>query len=121
MGSEGNSAVQGGDSMSLTAGCCSVEVPISAPTASHAEALTTEFKALADTARLRLFLQIAQADGEVCVCHLDDVGLSQPTVSHHLGKLRNAGLVSSERRGTWVHYSVTARGERIRDLVLALS
>ncbi|NHU84468.1 winged helix-turn-helix transcriptional regulator [Kocuria sp. JC486] len=82
-----------------------------------ADAVAAEFKALADSARLRLFLQIAGVEGEVCVCHLDGMGLSQPTVSHHLRKLRETGLVTSDRRGTWVHYRTTERGERMAALV----
>ena len=65
------------------------------------------FKALGDPVRLRLFSQIAShPGGEACVCDISDVGVSQPTVSHHLKKLREAGLLTSERRGTWVYYSV---------------
>ena len=66
------------------------------------------FKALGDPVRLRLFSNIASSDtGEACVCDIGDVGVSQPTVSHHLRKLREAGLLESERRGTWVYYRVT--------------
>jgi ArsR family transcriptional regulator len=61
-------------------------------------------KALADPVRLRLFSRIAGVAGEVCVCDIQDVGVSQPTVSHHLRKLRDAGLIDCERRGTWVYY-----------------
>ena len=65
------------------------------------------FKALGDPVRLRLFANIASSDGgETCVCDIPDVGVSQPTVSHHLRKLREAGLITSERRGTWVYYRV---------------
>lgn len=72
-----------------------------------AELMATRFKALADPVRLRLFAKIAAyGPGEACVCDIDDVGVSQPTVSHHLRKLREAGLVTSERRGTWVYYRV---------------
>jgi ArsR family transcriptional regulator len=75
--------------------------------AEDAEMLATRFKALADPVRLRLFSRIAShGPGEVCVCDIDDVGVSQPTVSHHLRKLREAGLVTAERRGTWVYYRV---------------
>ncbi|MFE4512795.1 ArsR/SmtB family transcription factor [Kitasatospora sp. NPDC056783] len=65
------------------------------------------FKALGDPVRLRLFSRVASHDGgEACVCDIQDVGVSQPTVSHHLKKLREAGLLTSERRGTWVYYRV---------------
>ncbi|MFI6984126.1 ArsR/SmtB family transcription factor [Embleya sp. NPDC050154] len=74
---------------------------------SDAERLAVMFKGLGDPVRLRLFSAIAShANGEACVCDLPDVGLSQPTVSHHLKKLREAGLVTSERRGTWVYYRI---------------
>ncbi|MFJ8310014.1 MULTISPECIES: ArsR/SmtB family transcription factor [unclassified Streptomyces] len=64
------------------------------------------FKALGDPVRLRLLSMIASRDGgEVCVCDLTPAfGLSQPTVSHHLKLLRQAGLIDCERRGTWVYY-----------------
>lgn len=72
-----------------------------------AERMATMFKALADPVRLRLFSRIAShPGGEACVCDISDVGVSQPTVSHHLKKLRDAGLLTSERRGTWVYYKV---------------
>jgi len=61
-------------------------------------------KALSDPIRLRLMSMIAAAD-EVCVCDLmTSFEVSQPTISHHLKVLRSAGLVDSERRGTWVYY-----------------
>ncbi len=68
-----------------------------------AERAAVVFKALADPIRLRLYSRIA-ACGEACVCDIQDVGVSQPTVSHHLRKLRGAGLIDCERRGTWVYY-----------------
>lgn len=63
------------------------------------------FKALGDPHRLTILERLAQADEDVCVCEFTDcLPLNQPTVSHHLRILREAGLVSSERRGTWVYY-----------------
>lgn len=74
---------------------------------SEAERMAVMFKALSDPVRLRLFSKVAShAGGEACVCDISDVGVSQPTVSHHLKKLREAGLLTSERRGTWVYYRV---------------
>src|SRR5947199_203564 len=72
--------------------------------------------ALADPARLRLFSLIAaQPEGEVCACALvEPLGRSQPTVSHHLRVLYEAGLVDREKRGTWVWYR--ARPERLEAL-----
>ncbi|GHH43638.1 hypothetical protein GCM10017774_41530 [Lentzea cavernae] len=68
--------------------------------------MATVFKALGDPVRLRLFSMIASGpSGEVCVCDLTPAfDLSQPTISHHLKLLKQAGLVDSERRGTWVYY-----------------
>ena len=73
-----------------------------------ADRLARAFKALGDPVRLRLLSLIASApDGEVCACDLaEPVGKSQPTVSHHLKVLRESGLVTSRRDGTWVHYRV---------------
>ncbi|MFE2068975.1 ArsR/SmtB family transcription factor [Streptomyces sp. NPDC059467] len=64
------------------------------------------FKALGDPVRLRLMSMIASREGgEVCVCELTPAfELSQPTISHHLKLLRQAGLIDCERRGTWVYY-----------------
>jgi ArsR family transcriptional regulator len=76
-------------------------------TAEEAERTATAFKALGDPVRLRLFSLIASHEGgEACVCDISDVGVSQPTVSHHLKKLREAGLITAERRGTWIYYKV---------------
>ncbi|MEU5404020.1 metalloregulator ArsR/SmtB family transcription factor [Streptomyces sp. NPDC005963] len=72
----------------------------------QAVVLARVFKALGDPVRLRLLSMIAsRAGGEVCVCDLTPAfDLSQPTISHHLKLLREAGLIASERRGTWVYY-----------------
>ena len=76
-------------------------------TAEEAETAARMFKALGDPVRLRLFTAVASHEGgEACVCDISDVGVSQPTVSHHLKKLKEAGLLTSERRGTWVYYRV---------------
>lgn len=79
--------------------------------------LATALKALADPVRLRVLSFIAaQPDGEACVCHLvGPIGLSQPTVSHHLKVLHAAGLLEREKRGPWVYYRVVPdRLEAIR-------
>ncbi|MEU2620574.1 metalloregulator ArsR/SmtB family transcription factor [Streptomyces sp. NPDC007157] len=72
----------------------------------RAAELAKLFKALGDPVRLRLLSMIAsRAGGEVCVCDLTPAfDLSQPTISHHLKLLRQAGLIDCERRGTWVYY-----------------
>lgn len=74
----------------------------------EAERLARIFKALGDPTRVRLVSLIAaHADGEACVCDLTDpVGLSQPTVSHHLKQLVDAGLLTREQRGRWAYYRV---------------
>ncbi|MDQ1203020.1 ArsR family transcriptional regulator [Rhodococcus sp. SORGH_AS303] len=70
--------------------------------------LASMFKALGDPVRLRLLSLIASHDGgEACVCDISgSFDLSQPTISHHLKVLRQAGLLGSDRRGTWVYYRV---------------
>ncbi len=76
--------------------------------ASAASELAGGFTALADPVRLRVLSMLAAApEGEVCVCELvGPLGKSQPTVSHHLKILSDAGLVHGERRGKWVWYSL---------------
>jgi ArsR family transcriptional regulator len=77
------------------------------------------FAALADPARLRLFSLIASQPGQVCACSLvEPVGRSQPTVSHHLKVLYEAGLVERERRGSWIWYKAVPG--RVEALVSAL-
>ena len=91
---------------SAAAACCP---PMTSAALSEvdAERIAGMFKALADPVRLRLFSRIASHEGgQACVCDIQDVGVSQPTVSHHLKKLREAGLLTSQRRGTWVHYKL---------------
>lgn len=85
-----------------------------------AEELADAFKAVADPGRLRLLSFIAtQPDAEACVCHLvGPLGLSQPTVSHHLRVLAEAGLLARERRGTWMFYRLVP--ERVEALRAAL-
>lgn len=67
------------------------------------------FKALADPARLTILATLARATDEVCVCDFTaGIGLNQSTVSHHLKVLKDAGLVSGVRRGTWGYYALRA-------------
>jgi ArsR family transcriptional regulator len=84
--------------------------------AGAAEQLAAALKVIADPARLRLLSLIqAQPGHEACVCHLTEpLGLSQPTVSHHLKVLRGAGLVEREQRGSWAFFRV--REERLAAL-----
>lgn len=74
--------------------------------AAEADELAPLFKAIADPVRLRLLSLIACHDGgEACVCDLTSAfDLTAPTISHHLKVLKQAGLIDSERRGTWVYY-----------------
>jgi ArsR family transcriptional regulator, arsenate/arsenite/antimonite-responsive transcriptional repressor len=76
--------------------------------ADRAEELARKLKALADPTRLRLVSIVAASDGEeACVCNLiEPVGLSQPTVSHHLRILMEAGFLSRSKRGTWAYYKL---------------
>ncbi|HEV2636003.1 MAG TPA: metalloregulator ArsR/SmtB family transcription factor [Actinocrinis sp.] len=87
--------------------CCTpmVREPLSED---DAKSLAGVFKALSDPVRLRLLSLIASfAGGEACVCDLTGpFDVSQPTISHHLRVLREAGLIDCERRGTWVYYWV---------------
>ena len=86
-----------------------------------AEELAAAFKVLADPVRLRILSLIAaQSGGEVCACELvEPLGRSQPTVSHHLKVLHDAGLVDREKRGSWVWYRVVP--ERLAGLRDALA
>lgn len=87
--------------------CCSplIREPISAE---QAETISPLLKALADPVRLRLLSLVASHhEGEACVCDLNDAfDLSQPTISHHLKVLHEAGLLDRSKRGVWVYYNV---------------
>ena len=103
--------------------CCAplLHSPLAQPAA---EQLAAAFKVIAEPARLRLLSLIAsKPDGEACVCDLiEPLGLSQPTVSHHLKVLYEAGLLERERRGLWVYYRVVpARLQVLRDALGAPS
>jgi len=99
--------------------CCSplVREPLTAETALD---LAVAFKALSDPVRLRLLSLVASHDGgEACVCDISPAfDLSQPTISHHLKVLRQAGLLDCERRGTWVFYWVVPAALQRLSLVL---
>lgn len=82
--------------------CCGPQTPALDPV--EADLLAARFRALADPARVAILNRLAGAD-EVCVCNfVDALDIGQPTVSHHLRVLREAGLVESTRRGTWAYY-----------------
>ena len=82
--------------------CCGPFATVLDP--DEAERIAARFKALADPTRVAIVNRLAAAD-ECCVCDLTEAfELSQPTISHHLKVLREAGLVESSRRGTWAYY-----------------
>jgi len=86
--------------------CCR---PLGASTLSEDEAASTAalFKALGDPARVRIVNLLASKGGEVCACEFEPaLGLSQPTVSHHLKKLTDAGLLDRRQRGKWAYFSI---------------
>jgi ArsR family transcriptional regulator, arsenate/arsenite/antimonite-responsive transcriptional repressor len=86
--------------------CCA---PLGSATLSEEEAEATAnlFKALADPARVRAVNVLATSSEPVCICTLvEPLGLSQPTVSHHMKKLLDAGLVERDQRGKWAYFSL---------------
>ncbi len=97
--------------------CCA---PLAAEVLSDDEAIATAavFSALGNPARVRLINLLAASDEPVCLCHLvEPVGLAQATVSEHLKKLVDAGLVAREERGKWSYFSINAAAfERVCDL-----
>ena len=87
--------------------CCA---PLAAPTLTDDQAAATAelFKSLGDPARVRIVNLVATNGAPVCVCDLiEPLGLSQPTVSHHLKKLTSAGVLQREQRGKWAYFSLT--------------
>jgi ArsR family transcriptional regulator len=87
--------------------CCA---PLAAATlsAEAASATADVFRALADPARVRIVNILATSDAPVCVCNLTEpLGLTQPTVSHHMSKLVDAGLLEREQRGKWAYFSLS--------------
>lgn len=104
-----------------TADSCCPSIRTSPLSDVEAETLATRFAALSDPARLRVLSILAAAEtGEVCACDLvEPVGRSQPTVSHHLKVLYEAGLVDRDKRGTWMWYRLVP--ERLDELRAVLS
>jgi ArsR family transcriptional regulator len=100
-------AVQAAPDLPLAAACCAplLREPI---TASQAADLARLLKALADPTRLRLVSMVAAHDGgEACVCDLTGpLGLTQPTISHHLKILVDAGIFTRDKRGVWAYYAL---------------
>ena len=110
-----------GSDAAANAGCCP-PLAVQALTPEAAARLAPMFKALGDPVRLRLLSMIASAGGgEVCVCDLTgSFELTGPTISHHLKVLREAGLVDSDRRGTWVYYRLVPAALALMGGLLAL-
>jgi ArsR family transcriptional regulator len=104
-----------------TADACCPSIRTSPLSDAEAQELATRFAALSDPARLRVLSILAAAEtGEVCACDLvEPVGRSQPTVSHHLKVLYEAGLVDRDKRGTWMWYRLVP--ERLDELRAVLS
>ncbi|HSJ92782.1 MAG TPA: metalloregulator ArsR/SmtB family transcription factor [Gaiellaceae bacterium] len=102
----------------LPIACCA---PLEAPVLSDEEAAASAavFAALGDPARVRIVNLLATSEAAVCVCELvAPLSLSQPTVSHHLKKLMEAGLLEREQRGRWAYYSLSGEArERLASLL----
>jgi ArsR family transcriptional regulator len=86
--------------------CCELPLPAAGE---WAEQRATVLKALADPTRLSMVAALKQMDGPVCICDFTAAyDLSQPTISHHMGKLRAAGLVEASKQGIWTYYRLHA-------------
>lgn len=104
--------------VSSTSECCAQHgIPLDVKTADR---MAAKLKALSDPTRLRVLSHIAaQGCESVCACDLIDVlDISQPTISHHLKKLVDAGLLTRQQRGKWAHYTVVAEAfDELRDFL----
>jgi ArsR family transcriptional regulator, arsenate/arsenite/antimonite-responsive transcriptional repressor len=93
-------------SQTLAVACCA---PLASPVLSDGEADATAalFRSLSDRARVKIVNLLATSDEPVCICNLTEpLALSQPTVSHHMKKLHDVGLVEREQRGKWAYFSL---------------
>ncbi|HZS94512.1 MAG TPA: metalloregulator ArsR/SmtB family transcription factor [Chloroflexota bacterium] len=101
--------------------CCS-EVRAPSLTTSRTDGLAERLKAVADPTRLRMLDLLAQQPEPLCVCDLTPrFPQNQPTISHHLKLLRDAGLVDTERRGIWSYYWATDEGRHLLDTIAPLA
>ncbi len=106
------------------AGCCGdatmqADTVLAAP---QADGLAGKLKALADSTRLRMLDLLARQTEPLCVCEINTLfSQHQPTISHHLRLLREAGLIAGEKRGVWSYYWATAEGKRCLALVQQLA
>lgn len=110
------------DVTTVTADTCCAPLVREPLTAAEAEQLATTMKALADPTRLRLLSIVAASENaEACVCDLiEPVGLSQPTVSHHLKILTTAGFLTRSKRGTWAYFTLVPGAlDRVSQLLVA--
>lgn len=102
------------------AGCCPLQA-VSALPRGRQERMVRLFKALADPTRLEILRLLRAQPGETCVCDVvDHFDLSQPTISHHLKVLREAGLLRSRRIGIWSFYGLDPEGAKLLDEAEAL-
>ncbi len=99
--------------------CCTVDLEVAA---SRAEKIAGLLKALADPTRVQIMLCLREAKAPVCVCDFTATfDLSQPTISHHIAKLREAGLVEATRQGIWSYYRLAPHlPAQVRRIVEAL-
>src|SRR5215469_2057594 len=101
--------------------CCDVELAIGLDSA-RANTVADRLKALADPTRLRMLDLLVGQPEALCVCEItNQFDLHQPTISHHLRILREAGLIRGEKRGTWSYYEATAEGRRSLSIVRTLT
>lgn len=102
--------------------CCVPASAIPRDATQRLAALADRLKAVADPTRLRMLELLVQQPAPLCVCEItDQFTLHQPTISHHLRLLREAGLIAGEKRGTWSYYWATDEGKRVLASVKSLA
>ncbi|MCX7623536.1 MAG: metalloregulator ArsR/SmtB family transcription factor [Thermomicrobium sp.] len=100
----------------MGAQCCPMDTPDATTATVPVSRIVSLARALADETRLALLTLLTCYQQPLCVCHLvEHVPVGQPTVSHHLRILREAGLVTVERRGTWAYYAATPLARQVLD------
>jgi ArsR family transcriptional regulator len=100
---------------------CTVSIEAPSLQADEVETLAARFKVLGDSTRLEMLDLLAQQREPICVCDITPrFQLNQPTISHHLKALREAGLIDSEKHGLWSHYWITDHGRVAMTCVAAL-
>jgi len=102
----------------LPADCCRLDEPAALLEAEERDRLVAVFRALGDGTRLEVFRLVAGRAQAVCVCDITDrFDVSQPTISHHLKVLKDAGLITHEKRGVWSFYTATPFGASLLPMV----